>query len=521
MVFDGSVKSDFLKLVATDETLKTSLIDFASADFNSIRENLIKYIKAVYPIEFQNFTESDLGIMLLELVAYQGHLSSHKADFLANENYIRTAQSRKTVKKLLELVGVRMKGPISAAADARATFTSPSLPITIPAANRVVNITSPEDGGNISYTLYKVVNGQLDVANNTGDIVLQGSEADDSASSIFTNLVLLEGSFVTETGIFDATELVKSIQLTESPVVERSLEVFIDGDSNTSGAYIQVDNIFFASGESDQKFQVVTDDNFAATLIFGDNNLGRAPRAGDTFTVFYRVGGGSRGNIANSVINVTLTAGAETAVLENISQGTGGSDAETVAHAKRFGPLTFRRQDRIVTLQDVKTFVNQYVGSFGNLGKATAAVRKAFCSANVIDVYVLEKANDLQLRRATPQFKLDLLEKMNVKKMLTDEFVIVDGLIRTIDLVVSLRVDKELRGSEEAIKLKARDAILEFFSVDNNDFGKTVVLQELNREIFRLPEVRFSTIDNFKSDIVIDFNEIVQLNNLTIHLTLV
>ena len=151
----------------------------------------------------------------------------------------------------------------------------------------------------------------------------------------------------------------------------------------------------------------------------------------------------------------------------------------------------------------------------------TASVRRAFSSGNVIDVFVLEKANDFQLRRATPQFKLDLLDQMNLKKMLTTEFVILDGLIRTIDLVISLRVDKELRGNSESIKLRARDAVQEFFFVDNNDFGKDLILQDLNRKIFEIDEIRFSSIDNVKSNITIDFNEIIQLNNLTINIDLV
>ena len=203
------------------------------------------------------------------------------------------------------------------------------------------------------------------------------------------------------------------------------------------------------------------------------------------------------------------------------SVGTGGSDAESVDHAKRYAPLTFRRQDRLVTLEDIKTFGNSYVGSFGSVGKVTASVRRAFSSGNVIDVFILEKASDTQMRRATPQFKLDLLESMNAKKMLTSEFVLLDGLIRTIDLVVSLNIDKELKGKSESIKLDAKDAIQKFFSVDNSDFGKTLNLQDLNRSIFQLDDIRFSSIDNLKYDVPVNFNEIIQLNNLTINLNLV
>ena len=108
MVFKGTVSSDFLKLVRVEDAQKNSLINFAASDFVTLRQSLIDYIKAVYPLEYNYFSESDLGMMLVELVAYMGHVMSYKADYLANENFIRTARSRESVKKLLELIGIRM-----------------------------------------------------------------------------------------------------------------------------------------------------------------------------------------------------------------------------------------------------------------------------------------------------------------------------------------------------------------------------------------------------------------------------
>tara|TARA_R110000824_G_scaffold62437_3_gene165362 strand:- start:2753 stop:4315 length:1563 start_codon:yes stop_codon:yes gene_type:complete len=520
MIFSGNVESDFLKLVRVEDSKKPSTIDYTSQDFSSIKDSLIKYMKAVYPIDFHNFTESDLGIMLVELFAYVGSVNTFQSDYNAHENYLRLAKSRKSVKNLLQLIGVRMKGPISSVADAKVTFsTGIGADYSVTPNNRVVNITSPDDGANLTYTLYKTSNGRLDPSNDSGGFTLSVSESDGLDGIEFSNLVLQEGAFVRETGTFNSTELVKTIPLSQSPLIEGSVEIIVNGDSDTSGSYAQVDNIFFASGSSDKVFQVVPDDDNTGTIVFGDNKIGQSPRDGDSYSVIYRSGGGSRGNIRQSFINADFAGGL--GILENTSVGTGGADAESVAHAKRYAPLTFRRQDRLVTLEDIKAFGNSYVGSFGSVGKVTASVRRAYSSGNVIDVFLLEKANDFQLRRGTPQFKLDLLEQMNLKKMLTSEFVILDGLIRTIDLVVSVNVDKELRGRAEVIKAQARSAIQNFFLVDNNDFGKTLVLQDLNRKIFEIDDIRFSTIDNLTKDVPVDFNEIIQLNNLTVILNFV
>jgi hypothetical protein len=536
MVFNGKVESDFLKLVRVEDSDKSNLINFEATDFQSLKDSLINYIKTVYPLDYTYFAESDFGIMLVELVAYMGHVLSYKADYLANENYLKTARSRNNVKKLLELIGIRIKGPIAAATDATITLaTNPGWAsessLVITPQNRVVSITSPEDGLPMTYTLYKVSqNGDIDLSNSEGNVIIYNSEK--ASNTLVSSLVLLEGSLVVETGSFADTESLKSITLQRSPVIEGSVQAFVTGQSSTSGQYRQVENLFFASGGDDKVFQIVSDDQYAARVVFGDNNLGKVPSIGDSYRILYRVGGGTRGNISRGVLNakinttfystpVTIPLAATQATIQNTSKGTGGADAETIEHAKKYGPLTFRSLNRLVTLLDYKAFVNSFISSYGSVGKATATTRRAYSSANIIDVYVLEKSNNIQLRKATPEYKRQIAEAISEKKMMTDEVIIVDGLIRTIDLIVTLRLDKKYQVSEETIKAKVRTKILEFFSVDNTDFGKEFIPQELLYKIFETEEVRFATIDNIFDSIKLNFNEILQINNFTINVAYV
>jgi hypothetical protein len=254
--------------------------------------------------------------------------------------------------------------------------------------------------------------------------------------------------------------------------------------------------------------------------VFGDGDAGISPDDTASYFITYRVGGGTRGNIVKNALNLTVTSDKGTGTLTNTSVGTGGANAETIDHAKRYAPLTFRRQDRLVTLEDYSTFANTFISDFGTIGKATAATRKAYASANIIDIYVLENASDFQLQRATTNFKTQLLTNINKKKMATDDVVIVDGLIRTLDLVTTIRIDREERKNQEQIINQVRGEILNFMNVDNMEFGETLVIADLNRAIFEVPQVRYSTIDNVSDDIHVDFNEIIQLNNLTINVEL-
>jgi len=533
MSFSGTTDSDFMKLAVIPDRKKQQYINFAGNDFYTIRQDLINYVKAVYPNDYQNFAESDLGMMLIELVAYMGSVSSLKADMLANENYLRTVKTRNNLKKLLELIGIDLRGPLAAIGGARLEATSnpitSNFPITFQPNSRVFSVISKEDGAPVNYTLYKVENNLIkDLDSLEATIVLEGSEADNAASSLFTNLALIEGALVTQNGTFDATEGNKTITLTDSPIVDGSVQVYVDagvGDPAT-GIYEQVERLYSASGAADKVFQVAYDDDYAATIIFGDNFVGLAPPPNAQFTVAYRVGGGSRGNLPSEAINVSLTANTDDGgtlkfTVENRTPITGGAEAETAEHAKKYAPLNFRRQDRIVTLEDYIAFGNSFRSRQGTLGKTTAVVRDAYSSANVIDVYTLERASQTKLQKASITFKKQLLEEINEKKMITDEVVVVDGLIRTLDLIITVRVDKEIQDIKGEIEQEVGDVILNYFDVDNTDFGRPFVAADLSKEIFKLPNVRFATVDNTDPIIDVDFNEIIQLNNFMIKTVLV
>lgn len=532
--FTGEVKTDFMKDVIIPDARKGNLIDYSATEFLTLRNTIIEYVKAVYPLDYQNFSESDLGIMLVEVIAYMGSVLSLKADMLANESFISTARNRVNVKKLLELVGVRMRGPLAAAANctietANALAGEPSeTTVALSPQKRVVTVTSPEDGGLVTYTMYKVVAGRIADATADSYFYLNIEESNLEAGKVWTNVALLEGSLVVDRGTFNTYDSIKTISLTQSPIIEGSVSVYVDAPDvpNASGAFTQVESIYFASGATDKIFQVNLNDAFGGTIIFGDNIAGISPPIGAGYEVTYRIGGGTRGNIQKSYINAVTTVEIQgdagntmEATVENTSLATGGADAESVAHAKKYAPLWFKSQDRLVTLEDYVARAAKFISSYGTVGKVTAVVRKAYSSANIIDVYVLERASNVQLQQASTSFKMEMLEFLNEKKMLTDEIIIVDGIVRTLDLVTTISVDRNLLPREEEIKASTRGSILKYFNNDNIDFGDPFILTDFTRSVFDdVPSVRFAEVDNLSSDVHVEFNEVIQLNNVIINI---
>lgn len=524
--------SDFMRSDIIPDNLKASLVDFTATDFGTLREALLAYLRAVYPLDYNNFVESDLGLMLVELVSYMGTVLSMKSDMLAHENFIQTAKDRDSVRKLFELVGVSLKGPTSAQTTAELTVEGNTIDpldktVSLAPQNRVVTVFSPEDEEQLTYTLYKAKSGVVSpLEGYNANLILDESNYYTGSTNSW-ELVLLEGAFATQDGIFSELETFKSIDLEEAPVIQNSVQVFVSGtNSSVSGSYRQVENLYQASSSDDKMFQVVYGDDYTAKILFGDGSNGVSPPTNSKYFVTYRVGGGSRGNVPNSYINSLINgeydSTASTFRVDQKQIATGGVDAETVDHAKKYGPLDFARQDRLVSLDDYTTFASRFISPAGSTGKAVAVTRKAFSSANVVDLYILERASDLQLQKASISFKNALLEAISPKKMITDDVVIVDGLIRTIDLVVTVNLDRRYQGIESTILSKASRNINNFFTSDIMDFGRSLVFANLNRSIFEIEEVIFSTVDNFDEEIVtIDFNEVIQLNNLIINVNYV
>ena len=524
--FDGTIKSDFLQLGTLSPQTKASRIDYSVADFDEYREALLNYLKAIYPLDYNNFVESDLGIMLVEMFSYLSSVLSLKADMLANESFLSSVQSPENLRKLLQLIGISLKGPISAKASCTATLATADVlgvgkTVTIALSDRSFSVPNNKDTGLLTYSIYEVDDaGVIDLVSPT--LILGKDDSLNDSGSTFSKIILLEGQLKKVSGTFSDTASIQTIALTDSSIVEGSLLVRIGGET-----YNEVQNLFLANG-TDKVFSKTYTDNYAATLIFGDDIRGKSPSPGETYDVYYRTGGGTRGNIAPGVINISIPAihtdnGSVSIQVTNTTKATGGLNSETVEHAKKWSPYFFKTQSRAVTGEDYTTFANQFVSTVGQSGKSSAVLRNSGAGSNMIDIYTVAFADEVegvqaQLDRSSIAYKNELLIYLDKYKMLTDEITIVDGLIRTLDLKTTIFVDKTFRYFEEDIKRSASSKVLNFFDLSQREFGERVRVDELNRVLFEIPEIRFSKLDNLTDDIKLNFNEILQLNNLEINI---
>jgi len=519
--FDGTIETDFLKLGGVKDNRKADLIDYAIADFEDYRIALQNYLRAVYPLDYDNFSTSDLGQMLIELFAYMAAAITLRTDMTANEMYLDTVKSQDNLRRLLRLIGVEMRGPTSAKATGKITLnTAATGAISLSQSNRVFTVANNRDSGSVVFTVYKQnANGGIDL--DTPDLQLDLADSEGGAGLVYNNLFLLEGTLRSELGTFASVTTQQEVRIDEPSIIEGSISV----SSSEGVIYNEIQNLFLASGTSDPVFQKRYLPDFGVSLTFGDGNTGRLPAPNASYIVSYRVGGGSRGNIAKELLdqNIEVLEGSTRiqGTIINSTKGSGGAEAESVAKAKRYAPNFFKAQYRAVTGEDYTTLANTFIGTAGTTAKAMATLRKSGAAANVVDIFVLAKASDLQVERASIAFKKELQDYFKKYKMLTDEVVINDGVVRTIDINATLFIDSAKTSFEESIKQKVANKLTEYFNVDNRDFGQSLSLADVIAEVISIPEVRFFRINNIPSDIFVNYNELIQLNNFELQVEVV
>jgi hypothetical protein len=110
-----------------------------------------------------------------------------------------------------------------------------------------------------------------------------------------------------------------------------------------------------ASDRSAAEFWVEMETDGSAWIRFGDGTTGRAASEDAQFTASYYTGNGAAGNVgAGAIAHVLSRDLPASAVLgvRNPLPAAGGSEPESIEHARAAAPYAFRKQERAVTLAD-------------------------------------------------------------------------------------------------------------------------------------------------------------------------
>lgn len=83
--------------------------NFQAYDYDTIRENMVEYIRLTYPDNFNDWVESSEFVALLDLIAQFGHSLAFRVDLNSRNNFLSTADRADSVYKLADFLGYKPK----------------------------------------------------------------------------------------------------------------------------------------------------------------------------------------------------------------------------------------------------------------------------------------------------------------------------------------------------------------------------------------------------------------------------
>ncbi len=493
-LFDLPIAPEEFGVVLPSSNLRR--LDFSGLDYTTARRAIIEYIRTYFPDDFNDFVASNGIMMLVEILAATTAKLSLRADLLAGEGFLNTAQREESVVNHLALINQRIRRQTPATVDIEASVENPVFTDTEIDPGTSFSFTGV-DGNPVNYEIFRApgdFTSKIIIPAGKRGVIVYGIEGR------FASPVV-----VTSPGGPDQRFTIEEADILESPI-------FV---TVTAGSEIQewavVTEPIERFGPNDRVVEV----NFigdSAVFRFGDDVTGAAPLSGQSIQFRFRTGGGVRGRIGVGQIDATRPVtplppvNASTVVrFRNVVPSTGGTDRESLERAKKRAPRDFAVRNSIVTAGDYAQVATTYSHPvFGSVSKAVATIRTGL-NANRVELYVLAEGPDnipvapsAGLKRGLETFVSDL-------NVLTDSAVVLDGSIKLVDIDLTVVINRNADAT--VVKEKVESALTNYFAATNWEMGRPLFVSNLVETIEAIDGIAY--IDLFQPA-----NNILQTNEL-------
>ena len=316
-------------------------------EFAEIKAQIKEYLRSQSQFSDYDFEGSSLTV-LIDTLAYNTYYTAVNANLAVNEGFLETAVLRENVVKLARMIGYTPKSARSARTTVDIAVQTPfpyPKSVTI-SAGLVLNFTG------------------LDNNNFVFSVPTDTSQSVDSLTGIatFSNTVLFEGLFLTDTFVKDTSQRQRFI-LTNERVDTTSMIVEVTSGTITE-KYLQATDITKIDSTS-KVFFLEESEYQIPEILFGDGVVGKALNNGDVVTVRYTTSSGVganglkvfenigtyRDNAGNAISSgITITA---------VSFPDGGAEPESTESIKFGAPKFYSAFGRAVSTQDYEAIVPQ------------------------------------------------------------------------------------------------------------------------------------------------------------------
>lgn len=435
-------------------------ISLVGLDFDTLKSNYKNHLKNNTSFKDYDFEGSNINV-LIDILAYNTYLNSFYTNMVSSEMFLDTAQLRDSIVSHAKELNYLPRSYSSA----RSTIN-----ISIVPASPVQSVLIPKG----TTFLSKVQNNNYNFTTDQ-NVVINSS----SNNTYTTTLDLYEGSYVTDTFVFNTTNASQRFVISNPTVDLSSVTVTLIEDSgSTIQNYIRSPSLFGVLSTSKVYF-VQPAENSQYEVVFGDNVFGRKPLNGSVVVIEYRVCSGELPNGASKFVNDSSIDGHTNISIATVSSAISGSVSESIESIRFNAPRAVATQERAVTSNDYKTLLQiqfpeiQAVNVYGGEDADPPQYGKVFISIDVQNADGVPNAN-----------KAVYKEFIKTKTPLTISSEFIDPEFMYVDVNSTIRYNVNITGKQlDEIKTLVRAAINVFSDTYLNDFVSTLRYSQLVRSI--------------------------------------
>ena len=333
-------------------------VDYLTLDYEGFRQMMIDKLKDKLP-EYTDYSETDMGVVLIELTAHGLDILSYYKDRQALECFLPTARERKNVIMHCKLFGYNLESAIPS--KFVQVFETDGSGFRVNSGDIVKVKTKGERGqssvffeviGSLTPSgdflpTFEIPSGKTGLEKENGEyvyraVIVQGltisnevmGYSDGTASQKFT------------TGYSPALDYTP-----ETPYNEDVVHVYVT-EGNKRVEWTRAENFLLTS--SINRCYIYSTDEYGRGIVeFGNGISGSIPPKNSKIEITYRIGGGVETNVgANTIIEMDNKPSSIVRTFNPYTAFILGSDAESIESAKIKAPASLRTLDRAVTTKD-------------------------------------------------------------------------------------------------------------------------------------------------------------------------
>jgi len=462
-------------------------VSYTDKDMATILKGMVDQIPNLTN-RWTDFSPSDVGMVILELLSWNLQMLAFYMDRQANEAFLSTSRERKNVVNLCKLIAYKLAG------------------VTSSTANVVISLESP-------------ISTRVEIPKYT---VLLTGEEDVVSFATMSSAVIPPGDTEVTIGVRQGIPKIEKhktsgdrnqkFRVSESRADKDSFEVVINGE-----IWQQVEN-FVNSQANDKHYTVNIDFDGNVDVTLGDNFFGYSPPNSiiENVVITYLISDGQNGNVGGDAIKTLVgnfydsnfpSPNQISLSVTSSSAATGGSEQETIEHAKRQAPAELSALFRAMTRADFEALANGYEGVSKSIAWGEQDVNPpnynmfnwvmvAIAPDNITRDMLIE--DDLVNGLPSNELKTNLLNYLYSRATITTRIKLVDPSYVGVSIAANVFYNPKAQAS--VVKSDIDTALNNFFSFDNVQFGKEIRKSNIIRLIDSVSGVDYVEITQFKRD---------------------